>query len=152
MARFAVAGAGIAGLSAAWELERAGHEVVVFEAAPDAGGKLQQSPVPGLSFPLDEGADAFLARVPDALELCAELEIGDLVHPAARNAWVYAGNRLRPLPAGQLLGLPTDLDEVAASGLVSPAGIARARQDLDSDAAAARVRPVGGRAGPQSAG
>ncbi len=91
--------------------------------------------MPGLAFPLDEGADAFLARVPDALELCAELGIDDLVHPAARNAWVFAGNRLRPLPTGQLLGLPTDLDEVAASGLVSPAGIARARQDLDSDAA-----------------
>ncbi|HSP02312.1 MAG TPA: FAD-dependent oxidoreductase, partial [Acidimicrobiales bacterium] len=83
MARFAVIGAGIAGLSAAWELERAGHDVVVFESAREIGGKLQRSRVRGLAFPLEEGADAFLARVPDALELCAEIGIDELVHPAS---------------------------------------------------------------------
>lgn len=130
MASFAVVGAGIAGLSAAWELEQAGHDVVVFEAADRPGGKLQQSPVPGVDFPVDEGADAFLARVPDALDLCAELGIDDLVHPATGDAWVHAGDGLRRLPKAQLLGVPTDVDEVAASGLVSPAGIERAREDL----------------------
>lgn len=134
MARFAVAGSGIAGLSAAWELQRSGHDVVVFEAAERTGGKLQQSPVPGLPFALDEGADAFLARVPDALELCDELGIDELVHPATGNAWVHAGEGLCPLPKSQLLGLPTDLDDAVASGLLSAAGAARARQDLDSDA------------------
>lgn len=134
MARFAVVGAGISGLSAAWELERAGHDVVVLEAAARTGGKLQSSPVPGLGFPLDEGADAFLARVPDALELCAELGIDELVHPATGEAFVYSDGALRPLPRAQLLGLPTDLDALAASGLLSPAGLERARRDLDSDA------------------
>jgi len=132
--RFAVVGAGISGLSAAWELERAGHRVVVHEAGDGIGGKLQTSPVPGLPFPLDEGADAFLARVPDALELCAELGVDDLVHPATGRAYVWSGGSLRPLPKGQLLGLPTDLDELAASGLVSPAGMERARADLASEA------------------
>lgn len=135
MARFAVVGAGIAGLAAAWELEAAGHDVVVFEAGREIGGKLQCSPVTGLAFPLDEGADAFLARVPDALELCAQLDIGELVHPAAGQAWVWSGDRLRALPKSQLLGLPTDLDDVAASGLLSPAGLARAAEDLRGDAA-----------------
>ncbi|HEX4901183.1 MAG TPA: protoporphyrinogen oxidase [Acidimicrobiales bacterium] len=134
MARFAVLGAGIAGLSAAWELERAGHDVVVHEQRRWIGGKLRSSPVPGLPFPLDEGADAFLARVPDALELCAELGIDDLVHPATGSAHVWSDGALRPLPKGQLLGLPTDLDELAASGLVSPDGIERARADLESEA------------------
>jgi len=134
VARFAVIGAGVAGLSAAWELERQGHEVVVLEAADRLGGKLQASPVPGLAFPLEEGADAFLARVPDALELCAELGIDDLVHPAVGDALVWSSGALHPLPKAQLLGLPTDLDELAASGLVSPAGVERARADLDHDA------------------
>jgi len=134
MARFAVLGAGITGLSAAWELERAGHEVVVLDVADRVGGKLQASPVPGLAFVLDEGADAFLARVPDALELCAELGVDDLVHPATGDAFVWASGALRPLPKGQLLGIPTDLDELAASGLVSAEGIARVRADLDGDA------------------
>lgn len=135
MARFAVIGAGIAGLSAAWQLEGEGHDVVVLEADHDIGGKLRRSRVRGLAFPLDDGADAFLARVPDALELCAELGIDELVHPATGEAWVWAGNRLRPLPKSQLLGLPTDLDDMAASGLLSPDAIARAAADLDSGAA-----------------
>lgn len=134
MARFAVIGAGIAGLSAAWELEQGGHDVVVFEAGPEIGGKLQRSRVRGLAIPIEDGADAFLARVPDALELCAELGIDELVHPATGEAWVWSGDRLRPLPKSQLLGLPTDLDDLAASGLLSADGVARAAADLDSDA------------------
>lgn len=134
--RVAVIGAGVTGLVAAWELESAGCEVVVFEAADHVGGKVTSSPVPGLGFALDDGADAFLARVPDALELCAELGIDDLVHPATGQAFVFARGGLHPLPKSQLLGVPSDLDELASSGLVSPAGLARARADLDADHAA----------------
>jgi protoporphyrinogen/coproporphyrinogen III oxidase len=132
MARFAVIGAGITGLAAAWELESAGAAVVVHEASDRVGGKLTGSTVPGLDFPLDDGADAFLARVPDALQLCAEIGLDHLVHPAARTAHVYARGGLHPLPAEQVLGVPTDLDALAASGLVSPDGLERARADLDS--------------------
>ena len=133
-ARIAVIGGGIAGLSAAWELEREGADVTVFEASSEVGGKLRQSEVPGLPFPLDDGADAFLARVPDALDLCAELGIDDLTHPATGRAFVYARGRLRPLPANHLLGIPTDLDDLASTGLVSDEGIERARADLTADA------------------
>ena len=38
---------------------------------------------------------------------------------------------MRPLPRRQFMGVPADLTELAASGLVSAAGLARARQDLD---------------------
>lgn len=133
MGRFAVVGAGITGLAAAWELEQAGHDVVVFESATEVGGKLQEAPVPGLDFPIDAAADAFLARVPDALELCAELGIDDLEHPATSQAFVYARGGLRRLPKGQLLGIPTDLDELSTTGLVSRDGMARVRADLSAD-------------------
>ncbi len=132
--RVAVVGGGIAGLSAAWELEQAGVAVTIIESSDEVGGKLRQSEVPGLSFPLDEGADAFLARVPDALDLCAELGIDELTHPATGRAFVYARDALRPLPAEHLLGIPIDLDDLATTGLVSPEGIERARADLSSDA------------------
>lgn len=125
----AVVGGGISGLAAAWEGRRRGLRVAVLEAGPRPGGKLQTSPFAGV--PLDESADAFLARVPEAVELCQELGLGtELVSPAAAPAFVWLDGGLRRLPPSQFLGVPTDLDEVAASGLLSAAGADRARLDL----------------------
>jgi oxygen-dependent protoporphyrinogen oxidase len=125
----AVVGAGISGLAAAWEGRRRGARLVVVEAGERPGGKIRTTPFAG--GPLDEAADAFLARVPEAVELCAELGIGsELVSPATGSAYVWWDGALRRLPAEQLLGVPTDLDAVAASGLLSPAGVEAARRDL----------------------
>ena len=129
MTRVVVVGAGITGLAAAHELAGAGVDVVVLGGG-QVGGKIQTSPFAGHD--VDRSADAFLARVPEGIELCRELGIdGDLVSPAARRAYVYTHDALRPLPEQQVLGVPTDLDEVAASGIVSPAGVAAARADLE---------------------
>ena len=124
----AVVGAGITGLVAARELALAGASVTLVDPGA-VGGKLRTTPFDGGT--LDEAADAFLARVPEGIALCRALGIeGDLVSPAARHAHVWSHGALRPLPQGQLLGVPTDLDELAASGLVSAAGVARAARDL----------------------
>jgi oxygen-dependent protoporphyrinogen oxidase len=125
----AVVGAGISGLAAAWEGLRRGARVVVLDAGDRPGGKVRTSPLAGVE--LDEAADAFLARVPEAVDLCAELGLdADLVSPATGTAYVWWDGALRRLPPEQLLGVPVDLDAVAASGLLSPAGVERARQDL----------------------
>jgi oxygen-dependent protoporphyrinogen oxidase len=125
----AVVGGGISGLAAAWEGVQQGASVVVLEAGDRVGGKLGTSPLGGL--PVEESADAFLARVPEAVGLCTELGIAaDLVAPAAGSAFVWSEGALRRLPAEQLLGVPTDLDAVAASGILSAAGIERASADL----------------------
>ena len=129
----AVVGGGISGLAAAWEGTRRGASVVVFDAAGRVGGKLVTSPVGDRL--LDESADAFLARVPEAVALCAELGIEhELVRPAAGSAYVWNDGALRRLPAEQLLGVPPDLDAVAASGILSAAGVERARRDLTAPA------------------
>lgn len=130
MTRVVVVGAGIAGLTAAWRLGRAlpGVEVVVCEAGDRPGGLVHTSPFDGV--PLDTAADAFLARVPDAVALCADLGIADqLVHPAEAGALVLTDAGLRRLPAGLVLGVPTDLDALETSGIVSTAGVERARHD-----------------------
>lgn len=125
----AVVGAGVSGLAAAWEGVRRGATVAVLEAGDHVGGKLVTSPLGDRL--VDESADAFLARVPDAVELCTELGLAaDLVSPAVGAAFVWSGGALRRLPAEQLLGVPTDLDAVAASGILSAEGLARARRDL----------------------
>lgn len=129
MTDLAVVGAGITGLAAAWEGLRRGADVVVLEAGTHPGGKLRTSPLGDLE--LDDAADAFLARVPEARELCAELGIdGDLVAPATGSAFVWANGELRRLPSQQLLGVPTDLVVLAESRILSPEGLARAREDL----------------------
>ena len=85
-----VIGGGISGLVAAYRLILAGREVILVE--PDVlGGKIRTSVFGGR--PLDEGADAFLLRVPWALDLCRELQIdGELRSPAIRTAYVWAGD------------------------------------------------------------
>lgn len=124
-----VVGGGIAGLTAAFRLSQAGSEVTVIE--PDRiGGKLQTSVFAGR--PLDEAADNFLLRVPWALALCHDLEIdGELISPLARRAEIFLDGRRRAMPEGHLLGVPTDLDALRASGILSAEGLARVARDLD---------------------
>lgn len=124
-----VVGGGITGLVAAYRLSQAGSEVTVIE--PDRlGGKVQTSVFAGR--PVDEGADNFLLRVPWALALCHDLELdGELVSPVERSAQVFVDGERRRIPAGHVLGVPTDLDALAVSGIVSAAGVDRARQDLE---------------------
>ena len=127
----AVIGAGVTGLAAAYELVRSGAPgpVTVLEAAERSGGKIRGEQLAGRR--VEAGPDAFLARVPDAIELCRELGLADeLVSPAAGEAWVWSGSRLRRLPGELVLGVPSELSAVARSGILSPAGVARAAADL----------------------
>lgn len=118
--RIAVVGGGVTGLAAAYELRRQAPDadIVVLEASDRLGGKVGTSDFAGR--PVDEGADAFLARVPWALDLCRELGIdAHLVSPAQQSAYVWSHGGLRRLPPGLVLGVPTDFDAVAASGIVT---------------------------------
>jgi protoporphyrinogen/coproporphyrinogen III oxidase len=127
--RVAVVGGGIAGMAAAWEARRLGHDVVLHEAGSALGGKLRTSSFCGV--PVDEGPDAFLARVPFAVDLCRELGLSDeLVAPAEGRAYVWTRGRLRPLPPGLVLGVPTGLVGLARSGILSARGVLRAGLDV----------------------
>ena len=129
--RVVVVGGGVAGLAAALEVraQRPAAEVVVLEAGSRLGGKVAVSEVGGLA--VDEGADSMLTRVPDGLELARSAGVADeLVAPASGAASVWSRGRLRPLPAGTVLGIPGDLAALAGSGLLSTAGLYRVPLDL----------------------
>ena len=82
-----VIGGGITGLAAAYFIarDRPGTTVRVLEASPVSGGKIAGAEVAGIA--VDTGPDAFLARVPGAVELAQELGLGDeLVAPATGTA------------------------------------------------------------------
>jgi len=132
MTSYAVVGGGIAGLSAAYELHRADPEadVVVYEPGR-LGGKLLTTPFAGRL--VDEGADAFLARVPWGRELCEELGLGgELTSPATGAAYVAAGRDLHPLPGGLVLGVPTDPAALRGSPLVGPGAADRVEAEARS--------------------
>ena len=128
--RIAIVGGGIAGLVAAYEIAKnGGAEAVLYEASGQVGGKLLTTPFAGRM--VDEGADAFITRVPHAIELCEELGLGDeLVAPSTSGAFIWSDGALKPLPKSQVLGVPLDIEELRKSGLVSEAGIAAAEADL----------------------
>ena len=131
-----VIGGGISGLAAAYLLRNTGLTVTVLEGSPRLGGKLAVSEVAGV--PVDAGAEALLARRPEGTGLIAELGLsGDLEVPGTTSAGIWTRGRVRPLPRRQFMGVPADFDELAATGIVSAPGVARARLDrtLPPDAA-----------------
>ena len=77
MSRLVVVGAGITGLSAAfeWRRRRPDDEIVVLEAGDRIGGKLHRVELAGHWY--DTGAEAVLARVPEAVALVEALGLAD---------------------------------------------------------------------------
>jgi protoporphyrinogen/coproporphyrinogen III oxidase len=168
--RVVVIGGGISGLAAAWELVAGpgpgdgrargpmpeGPEVVVLEASPRLGGRIRSGSVGGGV--VDLGPDAFVARRPEVVQLCAELGLsGELVAPGAKGASVWARGRLRPLPDGLAVGIPTRFAPLARSGILGPLELARVALDLlprragagDTGTDPSEAGPRGSKAGPR---
>jgi len=115
--RVAVVGGGIAGLTAAFELKRLGAEPVVFEGANQVGGKLRLGELADVT--IDVGAEAVLARRPEAIELITEVGLAaDLVAPVELGPMIWSHGKLRNLPS-TVMGIPRDFTEVADSGILA---------------------------------
>ncbi|HEV8064321.1 MAG TPA: protoporphyrinogen oxidase [Acidimicrobiales bacterium] len=168
--RIVVVGGGVSGLAAARLLaggravSGAGADsegafgpcrVVLLEASGRLGGKVRTS-AGDTAFEL--GPDQFLKRDPSVVNLCRHLGLGgELVEPAAGTAAVFARQAPRQLPSGLVLGVPTDVEALAASGIVSDEAVAFAAGEaarpghelsaaevgLDNDGGAGAERSVG---------
>lgn len=129
--RVAVVGGGLAGLVAAFRLKEARPELAIslYESSSALGGKIRTTPFMGR--PVDEGPDAFLTRVPWAVDLTRELGIADrVVSPSTGSAYVVVKGRLRRLPEGLALGVPVRFWPLVTSGIVPPTAALRAGLDL----------------------
>lgn len=123
--RTAIIGGGIAGLAAAYELEKAratgaAVEYRLFEARGRLGGSLASETVDGSV--LEEGPDSFLTEKPAAAELCRELGLGGELLPSndgARKTYILVKNRLIALPDGLMFLIPTKLLPTALTRLFS---------------------------------
>ena len=125
MKRIAIIGGGIAGLSAAYELEQhsqSGAEIdyVLYEASSRIGGVLQTERVEGCL--IEAGPDSFLSEKPWASDLCRELGIASEVigsNDDARKTYILVNNRLIPMPDGLMFLVPTQILPTVLSPLFS---------------------------------
>jgi protoporphyrinogen/coproporphyrinogen III oxidase len=123
--RIAIIGGGIAGLAAAYELEKARAsgspiDYALFEERPQLGGSLASEIVNGAV--LERGPDSFLTEKPAAAELCRELGLGGELIPSndtARKTYIVVRNRLVALPDGLMFLVPTKLIPTALTPLFS---------------------------------
>lgn len=126
-----IVGGGISGLAAAWHLNQTGGDrvrVTVLEGSPRIGGKLHATEVAGVM--VDAGAESMLARRPEGKDLAKAVGLGDdLVSPGTISSSIYSRGALRAMPKGQVMGVPSDLTELAKSGLISPGGLLRVPLD-----------------------
>ena len=135
MSHVLVIGGGIAGLSAAYYASKSpDFRVTLLEADSRWGGKITTDRIPfqGGQFIIEGGPDTFLATKPWGLALCQELGLGDRLHgtnPDKKNTYVLNRDRLLPLPDGLAMMIPTNIEAILKSELVSWPG--KARMGLD---------------------
>lgn len=122
-----VVGAGVAGLSAAQALARAGREVLVLERSDRVGG-LVESEVTADGVLLEHGADGLLVHKKGASHALARLALDrEIVRegPAPRRAWVAGEEGLRPIPDGLFALRAHAALELLTSDVLTLAGRAR---------------------------
>ena len=125
MPTVAVVGGGVAGLSAAARISRArpDAQVILLEGADRVGGKLRRVQVAGAW--VDVGAEAMLARRPEGVRAVAEAGLEPaLLAPLTTAALVRCRGANHPLPVRTLVGVPTDVQAVRASGVLSARALA----------------------------
>ncbi len=121
MKRIAIIGGGIAGLSAAYYLHRAGTDFTLFEAASRLGGVINSERTPE-GFLIEAGPDSFLTAKPWAADLAREVGLGaDLIpsNDAPRKTYILRNGKLIPVPEGMQLMVPTRSWPVITSPLFS---------------------------------
>ncbi|MEE8250867.1 MAG: FAD-dependent oxidoreductase, partial [Gemmatimonadales bacterium] len=105
--KLAVVGGGVAGLTAAYDLIKRGHEVSLFEGAERLGGLIHTEECGGIL--VEHGAEGFVEEGSPIPKLCDELGIGcEIVPQQTHRSLVWNGDRLDQLPRGmaaQILGI-----------------------------------------------
>ncbi len=99
--KVAILGGGITGLTAAWQLSKAGHSVKVLESAPRVGGNIRTEAVDG--WLAEAGPNSFQEASPEISALIAELGLTAeriTTEPATKKRFLMLGGRLIAAPAG----------------------------------------------------
>ncbi len=131
-----VLGGGITGLAALYEALRPGYgkppRCLLIDAGRKLGGKVRTEEQDG--FVLEAGADSVVPQKPWALELIRELGLEDRLLPSRderRRTFLVHDGKLVPLPKSLRMFVPTRLEDLRDTGLLSEAGLARVAQERE---------------------
>jgi protoporphyrinogen/coproporphyrinogen III oxidase len=156
-----VIGGGITGLACAYRLHRE-HDVTLLEASNRVGGNIVTERRDG--FVVDGGPDSWVASKPHATQLVKDLGLGDQIigtRPETRRVYVAHKGKLRPLPEGLVLGIPSRVMPMVTTSLFSPLAklrmgieplIARRKSNDDESVESFFVRRLGKEAADRLAG
>jgi protoporphyrinogen/coproporphyrinogen III oxidase len=118
--RVLIVGGGIAGLSAAYDLDKAGISHTLIEKQPRLGGVIETRQWEDCV--LECGPDSFLSAKPEAMTLIRELGLdGDVIgsKDEERITYILRHGKLNRLPEGTTMFVPTNPAAMLASPLVS---------------------------------
>ncbi|MFD5867070.1 protoporphyrinogen oxidase [Corynebacterium sp. NPDC060344] len=129
-----IAGAGLTGLVAAYQLRRGlgpGARIVVADPEDRVGGKLRT--VDTAEGPIEVGAEAYLGFRKDATDFFENLGLGDeLVTPSGMPSMIFAADELRSMPRTTVMGVPASSEGLR--GLLSDDTCARIDAETDPEA------------------
>ena len=136
MKKIVIIGGGIAGLAAAYRIQKeisegASLECVLIEGGDRFGGKIATERSDG--FLIERGPDSFISQKPSAIQLCQQLGLGDRLvstNPGTPKTYVYTGGKLVTMPDGLSLMIPTKFLPFAFTPLFSLSGKIRMAFDL----------------------
>jgi oxygen-dependent protoporphyrinogen oxidase len=139
MKKVVIIGGGVAGLATAYFLQvrQVGNlsysqvDCTLIESAPAFGGKIVSARENG--FVIEGGPDSFITQKTAALELSRALGLGDQLigtNDAARKVFVWSRGKLRPMPEGVMLIVPTRFMPFVTSSLLSWPGKLRMGLDM----------------------
>ena len=136
MKKIIIIGGGIAGLAAAYRIQKeisegASLECILLEGGDHFGGKIATKRSDG--FIIERGPDSFISQKPAAIQLCQQLGLGDHLvstNPGTPNTYVYTGGKLVTMPDGLSLMIPTKFLPFAFTPLFSLSGKIRMAFDL----------------------
>ncbi len=133
MKRVVIVGGGMAGLAAAWRIQKSSQEsrvpvnLLLLEASSHLGGFLKSTSREG--FLLELGPDCFITEKPRGIGLCQDLGLaGELIstRPDKRRSFILRNGVFYPVPEGFYLMGPTRTRPFLESGLLSWRGKFRA--------------------------
>jgi len=116
MARIVIVGGGIAGLSAAYDLQRDGrHQVTLLERSDRLGGKIVSHRIDGMI--VEGGPDSVFTTKPWAVDLMTELGLEtEIEEPIGSGFSMLVDGKLHAVPRALASLIPSDSNAVEAVG------------------------------------